>query len=267
MPEICVNGAGLYYEDTGSGSEAFVFSHSFLLNGNHFKYQVEALKGRYRCLAYDHRGQGRSEVTDAGYELENLYADAAGLIEALGCAPCHFVGLSMGGLVGMQIAIHRPELLKSLIMMDTPAEVGGKAPQVLKNMMPAIPRLLGWRILGGVVMKVMFGKKFRRDPARKAEAAEWKGIIQSNHLSSTLKTAKALLTWDGALDQLGGIKIPTLVIVGEHDLGAPVSQAERIANRIPGAKLVVIPHAGHLSCLEEPTAVNAAIEEFLTSLP
>ncbi len=266
MPKISVNGAGLYYEDTGAGSEAFVFSHSFLLNGNHFKYQVEALKGRYRCLVYDHRGQGRSEVTDAGYELENLYADAAGFIEAQQCAPCHFVGLSMGGLVGMQIAIQRPELLRSLILMDTPADIGGKAPLALKNTMLAIPRLLGWRILSGVVMKVMFGKKFRRDPARKAEAAEWKEVIQANHLSSTLKTAKALLTWDGVLDRLAGIKVPTLVIVGEHDLGAPVSQAERIANRIPGAKLVVIPHAGHLSCLEEPTAVNGAIEEFLKSV-
>ncbi len=266
MPKIELNGARLYYEDIGPGPETFVFSHSFLLNCGHFRYQIEVLKDRYRCLAYDHRGQGRSEVTEDGYDMENLYADAVSFIGAHKCAPCHFVGLSMGGLIGMLIAVRRPDLLKSLIIMDTPPEVWKRIPSPLLKIMLLIPRLLGWRILSGMVMIFMFGKKFRRDPKRRAEASEWNECIKSNDLKSTLKTARAILSWDGVFEELHKIKAPTLVIVGGKDMGVSLSQAQKIVNQIPGTLLAAIPHAGHISSLEEPEAVNVAIKDFLSMI-
>jgi len=98
MSKITVNGVTLHYEEKGSGLETIVFSHSYLLDNTHFAPQIEALGDRYRCIAYDHRGHGQSQAPKDGYDMENLYNDAVALIEALNCAPCHFVGLSTGDL-------------------------------------------------------------------------------------------------------------------------------------------------------------------------
>ena len=121
MPRIRVNGAERYYEEQGSGPETIFFSHGLLWSGRMFDEQIAMLKERYRCVAFDHRGQGQSEVTRDGYDMETLYEDAAALIEALGGAPCHFLGLSMGGFIGLRLAARRPELLKSLLLLETSA--------------------------------------------------------------------------------------------------------------------------------------------------
>jgi pimeloyl-ACP methyl ester carboxylesterase len=122
MPTLDVNGARIHWEERGAGSDTVVFSHGLLFSGRMFDAQVEALADRYRCVTFDHRGQGGSGVTASGYDMDTLAADAAALIEALGLAPCHFVGLSMGGFVGMRLAIRRPELLRSLALLETSAD-------------------------------------------------------------------------------------------------------------------------------------------------
>ena len=116
MPHIEVNGTRLYYEETGDGPETIVFSHGLLMSGDMFAAQVEYFSDRYRCIVYDHRGQARSAVTDRGYDMDTLTGDAAALLQARVDGPCHFAGLSMGGFVGMRLAIRQPELLKSLTM-------------------------------------------------------------------------------------------------------------------------------------------------------
>ena len=122
MPKLQVNGANLHCEITGDGPETVVFAHGLLWSGQMFAAQVEALQERYRCITFDFRGQGQSEVTAVGYDLDSLTEDAWGVIKLLNAAPCHFVGLSMGGFVGMRLAIRYPELLKSLILLETSAD-------------------------------------------------------------------------------------------------------------------------------------------------
>ena len=107
MPRLTANGCDLYYEDTGSGRESIVFAHGLLWSGRMYDDQVAALKGRFRCITFDFRGQGQSQITKSGYDMDDLTLDAGGLIERLGVAPCHFVGLSMGGFVGMRLAARR----------------------------------------------------------------------------------------------------------------------------------------------------------------
>src|SRR5215510_6749099 len=99
MPEMVVNGARLHYTVDGEGPPV-LFAHGLLWSGEMFQYQVAALRRRYRCVTFDFRGQGDSEVTGAGYDMDTLTDDATALIDRLGLAPCHFVGLSMGGFVG-----------------------------------------------------------------------------------------------------------------------------------------------------------------------
>src|SRR5450631_2933186 len=102
MPTLDVDGVELHYDERGQGP-AVVFSHGLLWSGAMWDAQVASLSSGYRCIAYDHRGQGRSSTSPVPYDMERLTADAATLIEKLGAAPCHFVGLSMGGFVGARL--------------------------------------------------------------------------------------------------------------------------------------------------------------------
>src|SRR5260370_22859450 len=121
MPRLQVEGAELHYQDTGRGP-ALVFSHGLLWSSSMFRFQIAALRDRYRCVAFDFRGQGQSEVTRKGYDMDTLARDAAQLIEKLGAAPAHFVGLSMGGFIGMRLAARRGELLRSPGLFVTAGE-------------------------------------------------------------------------------------------------------------------------------------------------
>ncbi|MFY7910099.1 MAG: alpha/beta fold hydrolase, partial [Emticicia sp.] len=117
MPYIQLKNANYYYEEYGLGEETIVFSHGLLWSGHMFHKQVEYFKDRYRVITYDHRGQGKTEITADGYDMDTLYDDAAELIEKLVGKPVIFAGLSMGGFVGMRLAARRPDLIKKLILL------------------------------------------------------------------------------------------------------------------------------------------------------
>jgi pimeloyl-ACP methyl ester carboxylesterase len=265
MPDILVNGVRLHYTEQGSGPETIVFSHSFLLDSRHFDPQIAALKGRYRCIAYDHRGPGQREVGRSGYEMETLYQDATGLIEALGCSPCHFVGLSTGGFIGLRIAIRRPELLKSLVLMDTSADA--EPPEAMKQyrLMLFALRWLGYRPVVGRAMPVFFGSGFLQDPSRSQEVRQWQRRMMANDRRAVVDFAKGIFSRGSVYEQIDAIRIPTLVVVGEKDVPTPVEKAMRMVEKIPGAQLKVIANSGHLTTIEAPEAVNAALAAFLDS--
>jgi len=266
MPKIQVNGAELYYEQHGTGAETIVFAHGLLWSGRMFDDQVNALQDRYRCVTFDFRGQGQSEVTQGGYDMDTLYADAAALIEALGCAPCHFAGLSMGGFIAMRLGIRRPELVKSLILMETSADSEPEENVGKYHLLGFVARWLSIDLVANPVMKIMFGQKFLNDPARAALRDEWRRRLLANHRVGITRALEGVITRQGVYDQLDRIKVPTLIIVGDQDVATKPVKAERMHARIPGSKLVVIPGAGHTSSVEEPEAVNAAIKDFLSGL-
>jgi len=269
MPTLQVNGATLWYEEHGSGPETVVFAHGLLWSGRMFDAQVAELADRFRCVTFDFRGQGRSEVTAGGYDMDTLSDDAAALIQALGCAPCHFVGLSMGGFIGMRLAARRPELVRSLVLMETSAD-----PEPAEN----VPR---YRLLGGIVgvlgtpgmrlvmprvMRIMFSRTFLRDPAREADRRLWRERGMGNHPRGIVRALAGVIGRKPIYGELGKIAVPTLVVVGDEDVATVPAKAERIAAAIPGARLVVIPGAGHTSSVEQPDLVNAALEGFLASV-
>jgi pimeloyl-ACP methyl ester carboxylesterase len=267
MPTLRLNGASLHYEERGAGPETVVFAHGLLWSGRMFDAQVAALSGRYRCVAFDFRGQGASEVTAGGYDMETLAEDAAALIESLGAAPCHFVGLSMGGFIGMRLAVHRPELLRSLVLMETSAD---PEPNVVKyRALGTVVRLFGKRGMRMVmprVMRIMFGRKFLEDPARAADRKLWRERGMANDPTGVIRALGGVIDRRGVYDEIARIALPTLVMVGDQDVATVPARAERIAARIPGARLIVIPGAGHTSSAEEPEFVNRALAEFLAAV-
>lgn len=269
MPRLLVNGASLWYEERGAAPETIVFAHGLLWSGRMFDAQVASLSGRYRCVTFDFRGQGRSEVTADGYDMDTLADDAAALIEALGCAPCHFVGLSMGGFIGMRLAARRPELIHSLVLMETSAdpEPAENAPRyrMLGGIVRALGRL-GMRLVMPKVMRIMFGRTFLSDPAREAERRLWRQRGMENDRLGVTRALQGVIDRKPIHDELGRISVPTLVMVGDEDVATVPAKAERMRDAIPGARLVVIPGAGHTASVEQPGFVNAALAEFLAGV-
>lgn len=265
MPGIEVNGVRLNYTDTGTGKETIVFSHGLLMSGEMFAGQVKHFSGRYRCITYDHRGQARSDVTKSGYDIDTLTDDAAALINTLKAGPCHFVGLSMGGFVGMRLAIHKPELLQSLILLETSADKEPKENVPKYRMLNFIARWFGLRVVTGQVMPILFGKSFLADPDRAEEHARWRRHIASHDRKGITRAVNGVIGRAGVYDQLREIHTPTLVIVGDEDVATVPAKAKRISEAISGAVLKTIKGAGHSSSIEQPDIVNHEIEQFLSS--
>jgi 3-oxoadipate enol-lactonase len=269
MPTLRVNGATLWYEEHGAGPETVVFAHGLLWSGRMFDAQVAELEDRFRCVTFDFRGQGRTEVTADGYDMETLSADAAALIEALGCAPCHFVGLSMGGFIGMRLAARHPELVRSLVLMETSADPEPAANVPRYRLLGGIVRLLGslgMRLVMPRVMRIMFGRTFLEDPAREADRRVWRERGMANRPRGITRALAGVIERKPIYDELGKIAVPTLVMVGDEDVATIPAKAERIHAAIAGSRLVVIPGAGHTSSVEQPDVVNAALEGFLASV-
>ncbi len=263
MPHLTLNGATLYYEEWGAGPEAIVFAHGLLGSGRMFDRQVAALQGRFRCITFDFRGQGQSQITETGYDMDTLTEDAAALIAALGCVPCHFVGLSMGGFVGMRLALRHPSLIQSLALLETSADPEPAESIGRYRLLALIARWFGLRMVAGQVMPVMFGEKFLKDLVRAALRQELQAALASNHRVGITRAVTGVIERAGVYEQIDAIRVPTLVVVGDQDVATTPARSERIHAQIAGSRLVVIPGAGHTSTVEEPEAINQVLLEFL----
>lgn len=260
MPTANLNGAQIHYEDTGGVGEPVVFSHGLLFSGAMFEAQVAYLRDRYRCIAFDHRGQGRSGVTESGYDIETLTADAAELIKALDAAPCHFVGLSMGGFVGLRLAAREPELLKSLTLLETSADPEEPRNAPRYRLLNLVARWVGlWAVIGRV-MPIMFGHSFLSDPKRADERRRWSKAITSNDRVGITRAVKCVIEREGCAELLGKIEMPVGIGVGDEDLATGPEKSERMHRAIKGSELVVFEGAGHSSSIETPDQVSALIE-------
>jgi len=266
MPRLAVNGTELFYEDSGPGStgQTIVFAHGLLWDTRMFAPQVAHFAGRYRCIAYDHRGQGRSADDRAkSIGIDTVYQDAVALIQALQPGPVHFAGLSMGGYVALRLGVRRPDLLQSLILMGTTggAEPMANAPRYRR--MNMVTRWLGLGFSADKLMLGLFGRTFLTDPRRIEDQALWRGRLVANR-RSIWRAANGVIEREGVAEaELARIAVPTMVLVGDEDVATPPARAEALAGMIPDARLVRIPQAGHMSTIEQPARVNDAIEAFL----
>lgn len=265
MPIIQVNGANIWYEEFGNGSETIVFSHGLLWSGHMFRAQVAFLKDRYRIITYDHRGQGKSPGNEP-YDMDTLSLDAIALIEHLSDKPVHFMGLSMGGFVGMRIAARRPDLIQTLVLLETSADKEPWENVPKYSILNLIVRLTGIEMVAQQVMPIMFGKSFLNSPDRDEDRQYWLHQLSLNRKDTITKAVDGVVSRKAILPELKNITCPTLVITGDEDVATTVEKGRKIHQHISNSKFVIIPKAGHTSVVEEPAAVNAAIEAFLKSI-
>lgn len=268
MATLDVNGTTLYYEDTGPGStgETVVFSHGLLWCTELFAPQIEALRDRYRCIAWDHRGQGQSASDHREtIGLELVWQDAVLVLEALGGGPVHFCGLSMGGFVGMRMAARRPDLVRSLVLLETSSDPEPLETVARYRLLSKIVRLLGTWPVKHQIGPIMLGKTILTERSRHSDVQRFLGIMSRRR--DVWRAVNGVIDRAGIHDELSRVTVPTVILVGDDDVATPRIKADRIASGIAHAKVVTIPRAGHSSPVEEPTLVTKAIEAFLSALP
>jgi len=254
--KISANGISVNYTFDGPANAPVVtMSHSLATDLGMWDPTMPALTSRFRVLRYETRGHGQTEAPRGAYTLDQLADDALALLRALNIQRTHWVGLSMGGMIGQDV-------LLSLSLCDTSSRIPADAKPLwddrirtaeAKGMEPLVePTLSRWFTAPfreknkDVVDKV--AKMIRTTPVT--------GYAGCCHAISALNLT----------DRLSAIKLPTAVIVGEDDPGTPVAASRVIAENIKGARLDIIPAAAHLSNMEQPEAFNRALSGFLGGL-
>ena len=264
MPAVTTNGVTLHYTREGAGEQVLLV-HGYLFGARWWRPQIDWLAGHFEVTAVDLRGHMDSETPDddAGYDLWNQAEDLHGLIGALRLRPVHYVGLSMGGMIGMRLALSHPEDIRSLVLLDTSADP--EDPEKAERY-AAMRQVVASGELAAVtpaLPPIFFVDDFITEHADIVD--DWLArLVASNHMG-VVRSGQAIDGRDDISGRLGEIGVPTLVIHGSEDVAIPVDRAERIAHGIPGARLEVI-HAGHQSNVDRPEETSRLIRDFLVAL-
>lgn len=252
------NGIELNYEIAGEGPWV-TLSHSLACNLSMWDPQMQVLTRNYKVLRFDTRGHGASSAPEGSYTLEQMADDVHGLFAALGIQRTHWVGLSMGGMIGETYALKYPGVFQSMVLADTTSRRPPNAEQMWgdrvrmareKGMEPLVEGTLG---------------RWFTEPYRKAHPDVMKRIgndIRNTPVPGFTGCCEAIAKID-VLDRLKEIDCPALVIVGEHDHGTPPEMAKQIHANLRGSDLKIIPSAAHLSNVEQPEVFNQAMMAFL----
>jgi 3-oxoadipate enol-lactonase len=245
------------YELTGAG-EAVVLVHGLGSSGRDWALQVPALADRYRVLTYDVRGHGSTSRPRGPYSVTQFARDLALLLERLGLRPAHVVGISMGGMIAFQLAVDRPDLVRSLVIVNSgPALVPATPAEHLAVWSRiAIAKLRGPAAMAGILAPRLFPSP-DQEGLRREFAKRW----AENDKDAYYAALRAIIGWS-VRDRIGGIRCPVLVIAADHDY-TPVSAKEAYLPLIPGATLKVVADSRHATPMERPEAFNALLREFL----
>lgn len=254
----------LAFTDEGSGSPV-VWLHAFPLDGDMWQPQLAALAAAgYRGLAIDLPGLGRSPL-HPGWTID-MVADAVAelLVDYLHIELAVVAGESMGGYVALALARRHPRLLAGLILADTRAGADDAAARLRRQNMITAIRQQGAASVMENLLPQLVSEETRRNRPQVIESI--RRIALRQHADGLIDALIALRDRPDATPYLSSIRVPTLVLVGEHDTVTPPLAAARLAGSINTAQLQYIPQAGHLSNLENPEAFNAAVLEFLRRL-
>lgn len=260
---IKANGIEIHYELSGRPEAPVVMlSHSLASSLKMWEPQMEMLRSHYQVLRYDSRGHGQSEVTPPPYTLELLAEDAIGLLDALGIQRVHWVGLSMGGMIGQAIGLLHPERLLSLCLCDTSAVVPEEMQPVWEERIESV-RARGMRSQFEATMERWFTPAYLQsnEPMLKLIQEEFLATPPEGYIGCA--SAIRRLNYLNRLDE---IDLPTFLLVGEEDPATPVTTSRAIHERIRNSEMVVLPSCRHLSNVEQAEAFNRHLLGFLKRL-
>ncbi len=263
MPQIRANGIDIRYRIDGDGAPTrpwIVFSHSLACDHTLWDLQAEAFSRALNVLRYDIRGHGASSAPAGSYTMEQLAEDLKGLLDGLKIQSCHFVGISLGGMIGQLAALRWPLRFASLTLADTTSRYAPEARVIWEQRIAAVMTPQGMNAVVPATLERWFTAGFRQ--MRPDVTAKIGALIRATPVNGYAGCARAIAQLN-LTARLDAIACPTLVIVGDEDHSTPLSMAEEILRAIPDARLERIPNASHLTCVEQPDRFNAALRKFL----
>ncbi len=257
--KVTANGIGLNCEIDGrEGKPWLTFSNSLATNLHMWDAQAEALKSDFRILRYDKRGHGGSDAPEGPYTFDMLVGDVIGLWDALGIEKSHFVGLSIGGMTAMGLALDHPGRLSSLVISNSRADMPPADAEAWNGRI-ALAEEEGMGKLAGVTVERWCSRPFFDSGSPALD--KLRAMVAGTSVTGYVGCARALqaLAYE---PRLGEIATRTLFIAGADDIGTPADNMRRIAAMIPGAETVELSPAGHISSMEKPEEYNAALKRF-----
>jgi 3-oxoadipate enol-lactonase len=253
-------GARLAYSVSSGDGPAIVLGHSLLCDRRMWDPILDRLDPRLRLISIDARGHGRS-TAPGPFSLEDLADDWRAILDAEAVPRAILCGLSMGGMTAMRLALASPERVAALALLDTSADRQPAWERVKFGAMALVVERFGFlKPILRAVAPVMFGRTSMRErravvDAQMARAAE-------NDPRQLVHAVRAVMNRGSIYERLPALGCPVMVIVGAEDRATPPERSRRIAGAIAGARLTMVPRAGHLSTLEEPDAVAGALGAF-----
>jgi pimeloyl-ACP methyl ester carboxylesterase len=251
------------FDDAGQG-EALVLLHAFPLSRAMWRPQLEALQGECRIIAPDLRGFGGASGFDGAPSVEQMADDVQALLDSLGVKQAVVGGLSMGGYVALAFARKYASRLRGLILADTRAEADSAEARANRDKLIAFAQdHAAGEVLAQMLPKLLSDVTRQQRPEVVSEIRQ---IASAQTSAGIIGALRALRDRPDSSELLKSLRVPTLVIVGADDALTPPALSQAMTQAIPGARLVQIAGAGHLSNLEQPAAFNDAVRAFVKSL-
>jgi pimeloyl-ACP methyl ester carboxylesterase len=255
----------LHARDTGSGRPV-VLLHAFPLSSAMWLAQREALASSWRLVTPDLRGFGGSPLADDEPSLDAAADDVATLLDTLGLDRVVLGGLSMGGYVAMAFMRRHAERVAALVLADTKADADPAAARANRERIAvAVTDDPGSTVLIDEVLPNLLGTTTFAE--RPLVAGRVKALVQAAPGPAVAWAQRAMAARPDSFDTLGSVQVPTLVLVGAEDTISPPDDARAMADKVAGARLEILPRAGHLTALECPEEFNATLAAFLADLP
>jgi len=258
MNTIKVNDIDVRYLVEGSGPWV-TLSHSLSCDLTMWDELAAAMAPAFSVLRYDTRGHGGTNATAGDYSFAQLTADLTGLLDALDIESTHFVGLSMGGMIGQHLALSAPQRVSRLVIASSTSRIPPEAATLWDERIRLAREQGGAALVEGTLGR-WFTPEFRA--TRPDMTQRIGGLIARTPAAGYAGCAGAIRHLD-ITAQIGAIRTPVLVIVGAQDPGTPPAMSAVIAAAIPGARLETISPASHLSCIEQPEIFNRLVAGFL----
>lgn len=253
-----IGGCKIHYRlDGDTGGSVVMLCHGLLGTLEMWRPQVAALRARHRILRIDNRGHGASSVTPPPYNVDALAADAVAVLDVLDIERVHFVGCSLGGMIGQALAAHHPARLRSLVLVGSRSVM---PPPSMWNERVRIARTQGTAPLVTTMLDRWFTPAFRfAHPEAVQPIVD--GIL-ATHVDGFIGACMAIRDMDHR-ELLRRITVPTLVASASEDPGVPVSDTRLIQESIPGARMVLLERARHLFTIERADAFEPILLEWL----
>lgn len=253
-----------YYVKGAEDGLPVVFIHGFPLNHHMWEPQLAALPHHFRAIAYDVRGHGDSGLSDGQFTIEFFVDDLLGLLDHLSVDRAVLCGLSMGGYIALRALERSPDRFRGLILCDTRSEADTNEGKIKRSETIAAVKSRGVPAFADNFIKLLLAPTtLENNPVVVKQVRD---MITANHPLGICGTLLALASRTDTTPALAAMNLPTLILVGEHDVLTPPDNARTMQSHLPQAELHVIPAAGHMSNLENPTDFNEKLLEFLEKL-